>query len=98
MREPRASLAELTADLVMYPQVLVNVKVPRGFDWRQHAAIGRAQTEAERALNGRGRVLLRPSGTEPVLRVMGEGEPKEGIESAANDIARAGGSVAASAG
>jgi phosphoglucosamine mutase len=98
MRETRASLAELTADLVMYPQVLVNVKVPRGFDWRQHAAIGRAQTEAERALNGRGRVLLRPSGTEPVLRVMVEGEPKEAIESAANDIASAVRSAAASAG
>jgi phosphoglucosamine mutase len=89
MRETRASLAELTADLVMYPQVLVNVKVPRGFDWRKHSAIGRAQAEAVQALNGRGRVLLRPSGTEPVLRVMVEGEPREAIESAANSIAQA---------
>jgi phosphoglucosamine mutase len=89
MRETRASLAELTADLVMYPQVLVNVKVPRGFDWRKHSAIEKAQAEAEQALNGRGRVLLRPSGTEPVLRVMVEGEPKEAIESAADAIAQA---------
>jgi phosphoglucosamine mutase len=89
MRETRASLAELTADLVMFPQVLVNVKVPRGFDWRQHSGIGKAQADAERALNGRGRVLLRPSGTEPVLRVMVEGEPKEAIESAAHSIAAA---------
>jgi phosphoglucosamine mutase len=89
MRESSASLAELTAGLVMYPQVLVNVKVPRGFDWRKHSAIGRAQAEAEQALNGRGRVLLRPSGTEPVLRVMVEGEPREAIESAANSIATA---------
>jgi phosphoglucosamine mutase len=89
MRESRSSLATLTADLVMYPQVLVNVRVPRGFDWRAHSAIGRAQAEAERSLNGRGRVLLRPSGTEPVLRVMVEGEPKEAIESAANSIAQA---------
>jgi phosphoglucosamine mutase len=89
MRETRASLAELTADLVMYPQVLVNVKVPRGFDWRKHSAIEKAQAEAEQALNGRGRVLLRPSGTEPVLRVMVEGEPKEAIESAADSIAQA---------
>ena len=89
MRETRASLAELTADLVMFPQVLVNVKVPRGFDWRKHSSIGKAQAEAERALNGRGRVLLRPSGTEPVLRVMVEGEPKEAIESAAHSIAAA---------
>jgi phosphoglucosamine mutase len=89
MRETRASLAELTAELVMYPQVLVNVKVPRGFDWRKHSAIGRAQAQAEQALNGKGRVLLRPSGTEPVLRVMVEGEPREAIESAANSIAAA---------
>jgi phosphoglucosamine mutase len=89
MRETRASLAELTADLVMFPQVLVNVKVPRGFDWRKHSGIGKAQADAERALNGRGRVLLRPSGTEPVLRVMVEGEPKEAIESAAHSIAAA---------
>ena len=40
-------------------------------------------------LNGRGRVLLRPSGTEPVLRVMVEGEPREAIETAANTIAAA---------
>jgi phosphoglucosamine mutase len=89
MREARTSLAELTRDLVMYPQVLVNVKVPRGFDWRKHSAIGKAQAEAEQALNGRGRVLLRPSGTEPVLRVMVEGEPREAIESAAQSIAQA---------
>ena len=80
--------------LVMFPQVLVNVKVPRGFDWRKHSSIGKAQADAERALNGRGRVLLRPSGTEPVLRVMVEGEPREAIESAAQSIAAAVRSVA----
>jgi len=89
MRERSAQLAELTGELVMFPQVLVNVKVPRGFDWRKHSAIGRAQADAEQALSGKGRVLLRPSGTEPVLRVMVEGEPKEAIESAANSIAAA---------
>jgi phosphoglucosamine mutase len=89
IRETRASLSELTADLVMYPQVLLNVRVPRDFDWRKHSAIGAAQAEAEQALNGKGRVLLRPSGTEPVLRVMVEGEPKEAIESAADSIAQA---------
>jgi phosphoglucosamine mutase len=89
MREARASLADLTAELVMYPQVLVNVKVPRGFDWQSHVAIQSAQQQAERALAGRGRVLLRPSGTEPVLRVMVEGEPREAIESAAQSIAQA---------
>jgi len=89
MRESGRSLAELTADLVMYPQVLLNVAVPRGFDWEKHQGIRKAQTEAENSLSGRGRVLLRPSGTEPVLRVMVEGEPKEVIQSAADSIAAA---------
>jgi phosphoglucosamine mutase len=89
LRESGKALAELTGDLVMYPQVLLNVKVPKGFDWQKHQAIAKAQAEAERSLNGRGRVLLRPSGTEPVLRVMVEGEPREAIESAADSIAKA---------
>ena len=87
MRESGKTLAELTADLAMYPQVLLNVEVPKGFDWKKHQAIADAQSRAERSLNGRGRVLLRPSGTEPVLRVMVEGEPREAIESAAKSIA-----------
>jgi phosphoglucosamine mutase len=89
MRESGRSLAELTADLVMYPQVLLNVEVPRGFDWKKHPSIASAQAAAEKALVGKGRVLLRPSGTEPVLRVMVEGEPREAIESAADSIASA---------
>ena len=89
MRESGRALAELTADLVMYPQVLLNVAVPRGFDWQKHPSITKAQTDAEHSLSGRGRVLLRPSGTEPVLRVMVEGEPKEVIQSAADSIAAA---------
>ena len=89
VREGGCALADLTADLVMFPQVLLNVAVPAGFDWRQHRTIADAQARAERALDGRGRVLLRPSGTEPVLRVMVEGEPREAIESAAEAIAEA---------
>jgi len=89
LRSTGQTLAELTSDLTMFPQVLVNVKVPRGFDWQKHRAIADAQTTAEKSLDGRGRVLLRPSGTEPVLRVMVEGEPREAIESAANSIAAA---------
>jgi phosphoglucosamine mutase len=89
MRDQGQTLAELTADLVMYPQVLLNVGVPAGFDWRAHASIGEALAAGERALDGRGRVLLRPSGTEPVLRVMVEGEPRPAIEAAAQTIAEA---------
>jgi len=87
IRESGRTLAELTADLAMYPQVLLNVAVTKGFDWKKHQPIADAKSRAERSLNGRGRVLLRPSGTEPVLRVMVEGEPREAIESAAKSIA-----------
>ncbi|HYL88340.1 MAG TPA: phosphoglucosamine mutase [Burkholderiales bacterium] len=89
MRSSGRTLAELTKDLVMYPQVLLNVAVPRGFKWEKHDGIRKAQSEAENAMNGKGRVLLRPSGTEPVLRVMVEGEPRDAIESAAKSIAAA---------
>lgn len=89
IRESGKTLAELTADLALYPQVLINVKVARGFDWKSHPSIAKAQAEVETALAGRGRVLLRPSGTELVLRVMVEGEPRAAIESGAQAIAAA---------
>jgi phosphoglucosamine mutase len=89
LRETKRTLAQLTSDLVMYPQVLVNVPVPKGFDWQKDRAIATAQAEAEKSLNGKGRVLLRRSGTEPLLRVMVEGEPKQLVEQAANSIAAA---------
>ncbi len=89
MRESGQRLPTLTAALKLYPQVLINVRVPQDFDWAANAAIRRAQKDAERALDGRGRVLLRPSGTEPVLRVMVEGEPRERIQQTAESIAGA---------
>ena len=89
IRESGKSLAALTEDMQLYPQVLVNVKVSRGFEWKQHASIAAAQKEVEHALKGKGRVLLRPSGTEPVLRVMVEGEPRAAIEQGAQAIAAA---------
>jgi phosphoglucosamine mutase len=89
MRESGQRLPQLTAALKLYPQVLINVRVPQDFDWTASGAIRRAQGDAERALEGRGRVLLRPSGTEPVLRVMVEGEPRERIQQTAESIASA---------
>jgi len=89
LREQGKRLGELVGDLVMYPQVLVNVQVPRGFDWRKYKSIAEAQAQAEKSLNGKGRVLLRPSGTEPLLRVMVEGETRPVVEEMANSIAEA---------
>ena len=87
--ESGSTLAELSADLVMFPQVLVNVEVPKGFNWEKHDQVRKARSDVETSLNGKGRVLLRPSGTEPVLRVMVEGEARETIQSAADTIAHA---------
>jgi phosphoglucosamine mutase len=56
----------------MYPQKLINVGLPAGFDWQNDDGIRLAVASAEKALDGAGRVLLRPSGTEPLLRVMVE--------------------------
>jgi phosphoglucosamine mutase len=66
------SLAELLAGVSLYPQTLINVRLRDGADWRANAALPVAQKAVEAELDGRGRVLIRPSGTEPVLRVMVE--------------------------
>ncbi|MEI7456383.1 MAG: phosphoglucosamine mutase [Nitrosomonadales bacterium] len=87
LRTKNVSLAEAAGDLQLYPQVLINVRVAKGVDCLGHAEVKAAVALAERALDGRGRVLLRPSGTEPLLRVMVEGEDKALVEQSANQIA-----------
>jgi phosphoglucosamine mutase len=66
------SLAHLAAELPMLPQVLRNVRVPTGFDWVTHAPLALASERVQASLGTHGRVLIRASGTEPVLRVMVE--------------------------
>lgn len=83
------SLGQACADLTMYPQKLINVRLPAGFDWKADPAIQDAAAAAEKALNGSGRVLLRPSGTEPLLRVMVEGSNAEDVLRQAEAIAGA---------
>ncbi|MBI4290568.1 MAG: phosphoglucosamine mutase [Betaproteobacteria bacterium] len=89
MRVRRATLPALCRDLKLFPQVLVNVKVERGFDWRKQPRVVSAKEEAEKSLGRSGRVLLRPSGTEPVLRVMVEGKDADKVRQLAGDIAAA---------
>ncbi len=86
-RRQNKSLAQMTADLVLMPQALVNAVVERGFEWRSHKALVAAVSDAERELNGSGRVLIRPSGTEPVLRVMVEACEVEIAEAMAQRLA-----------
>jgi phosphoglucosamine mutase len=66
------SLADLTSDLVMYPQEMINVKVTKGFDWKGHSGLTAAIAQVQSELGGNGRVLVRASGTEPKLRLMVE--------------------------
>jgi phosphoglucosamine mutase len=80
------TLHQLASDLTVYPQVLVNVKTARK-DVLHAPEIQRAVEEAERNLTGNGRLLIRPSGTEPLIRVMVEGADQQQIEALANDLA-----------
>ena len=81
------SLQELTSGFTPLPQVLVNVRIKKGFDITAHQAISDACDHVERELVGRGRLLLRASGTEPVIRVMVEGDETVAIDALANEVA-----------
>jgi phosphoglucosamine mutase len=83
------TLANACADLTMYPQKLINVRIASGFDWKSDPGIKASAAAAEKALDGKGRVLLRPSGTEPVLRVMVEGSDGALVTAQAEAIASA---------
>ncbi len=83
----KTTLKKYTAELTLYPQILINVKTKKGFDFRAHPAIQDSVTAAEKDLDGNGRVLLRPSGTEPVLRVMVEGKEESRVKNWAEKIA-----------
>ncbi|HVE10559.1 MAG TPA: phosphoglucosamine mutase [Paraburkholderia sp.] len=72
MQRSGKSLAQLLDGVTLFPQKLINVRMSPGADWKSSDAIRRAIGEAEGALDGSGRVLIRASGTEPVLRVMVE--------------------------
>jgi phosphoglucosamine mutase len=81
------SLAEYTADIRLYPQVLINVKIPQGFDWQNNQEMEAEKILVEQQLGDTGRVLIRPSGTEPLLRVMVEAPDGADAQSMAQRIA-----------
>jgi phosphoglucosamine mutase len=72
-----SSLAALLDGVTLYPQTMINVRLPDGSDWQRNAALAECQRAAERDLGEHGRVLIRASGTEPVLRVMVEARDAE---------------------
>lgn len=80
LRDNKVSLAEYTRDLVLYPQVLINVPIGRRIDLNATPPVQEAEEQARADMGEGGRVVLRPSGTEPLIRVM--------VESASESKAR----------
>ncbi len=66
------SMAQLLEEVTLFPQTLINVRLKPGSDWKSNAALAAAQTAVTHELGDAGRVLIRPSGTEPLVRVMVE--------------------------
>ncbi|MGA0800646.1 MAG: phosphoglucosamine mutase, partial [Steroidobacteraceae bacterium] len=89
MRETGKSLAELTADLSLLPQVMINVRVKERFDPYSRDSVREVVDSANAQLAGRGRVVLRASGTEPLIRVMVEAEQSATARGLAQRIADA---------
>ena len=71
------SMAELLEGVTLFPQTLINVRLPPGSDWKSNPMLARVQAEVTRELGTHGRILIRPSGTEPVVRVMVEARDAE---------------------
>ena len=85
--EKGKSLNELASGMKKYPMVLINVRVAEKPDLDSNAEIQAALAEAEMVLADTGRVLLRPSGTEPLIRVMVEGQEKDLVNKVAQKLA-----------
>ncbi len=90
MLENKKKASELREIIKLYPQVLVNAKVSsdKKYDYQENQKVKYAIEELEKEFNGNGRVLIRPSGTEPLVRVMIEGENQEYITKKAEAIAK----------
>ena len=87
MRQQNSTLTHLLGGLKLYPQKLINVPIVKGYPWQGDPLIQACKETVEKRLDGRGRVLLRASGTEPLLRVMVEGEDEGEVLAAAEELA-----------
>ena len=87
IRRSDRTLAELTADVRLYPQRMINVKIRKGFDWEGYRPLAEARESVASDLGDSGRILIRPSGTEPLLRVMVEAESEALAAGAAERLA-----------
>ena len=87
MRQTNKDLASLSSEMKKYPQVMINVQLKKKTDLENNLSIQQAIQSAEVQLGQKGRVLLRPSGTEPVVRVMVEGEDHALVTTLAKTLA-----------
>lgn len=87
MQKTNRTLANLASIMTVFPQVLVNVRVKSKDGWETNAAIRQAIAEAEAKLGDTGRILVRPSGTEPLIRVMAEGPDQSELDALAAAVA-----------
>jgi phosphoglucosamine mutase len=87
VKQSGRTLSELAGGMTRYPQTLVNVRVRQKIDLKNSPPVQAAVARAEQQLGARGRVVLRASGTEPVVRVMVEGEDHTEVERLAEEIA-----------
>jgi phosphoglucosamine mutase len=87
MVERGKKASELAADLVAYPQILLNVRMKQRMPLESMKGFQKAKGEFERMLGGRGRVVVRYSGTEPLLRIMAEGENRAEVEASVKTLA-----------
>jgi len=79
LRDTRKTLAEFMRGVALFPQRLVNVKVSKSFNLKANKAVDAVKKEAEADLGDEGRLLIRASGTEPLIRVMVEGKSKQKV-------------------
>jgi phosphoglucosamine mutase len=89
LKRSGGTMAELLGGLALFPQCMINVPVKAGFNWQDHMGVVAAVKASEGRLGDKGRVLLRPSGTEPVLRVMVEAEARDLSQTEAESIVAA---------
>jgi phosphoglucosamine mutase len=81
------SLAQLLGDVKLFPQELINVRLKPGQDWKANSKLAPAQAEIEKELGNTGRILIRASGTEPVVRVMVEAKDAAQAKRCAQSLA-----------
>ncbi|WP_256077443.1 phosphoglucosamine mutase [Massilia sp. YIM B04103] len=87
LKRSNKTLAQIAGEVELFPQTLINVRVPAGFDWQKNAAMVAEKELVESELGDSGRVLIRASGTEPLIRVMVEARNAEHAQSMARRIA-----------